>query len=93
MVGTTEVVATSRAASTTGTTSVAVAHVTVGACAQVGVEVVTTTPCRTVATVTVLVVTIVATDVFEVVGQGEQEVTVVSCITVVIPIGGRITTN
>ena len=52
----------------------------------------TATPCGTIAVVTVLVV---ATDshVLVVVGQREQEVVAATCPTIVIPVGGRITTD
>ena len=92
MVFTTEVVATRAGPSATCATSITITKVTVGAGCQVGVEVMTATPSGAVAVMTVLVVS-ANSCMFIVVRQREQEVTSASCPTVVVPVGGRITTD
>ena len=94
-VGSAEVIATGGTG--TNTTVIATAKVAVLVASNVGAvtgnKVVTTAPGGTVAAGTILVVTIVATGMFEVVGQREQEVRIVSCVATVVPVGGRITTD
>ena len=82
-VGATEVITTCRATIATTATLVVISKVAVGATCQVGVEVMTTTPCGTIAVVSVQIVTVAVPAVFVVVGQREQEAAVVTEVTVV----------
>ena len=90
---TTEVIATGGATIATCTTTEAIADVAIGTTCKVGIEVMTTTPGWTIAIVIVLVTSIPIVGVFEVVGQGEQEVVPISRVTRAIPLGCSITTN
>ena len=93
-VGTAEVIATGGTG--TNTTVIAIAKVTVLVASNVGAvtgnKVMTTAPGRTVATRAILVVS-AARSMLEVVGQREQEVRIVTCVTTTSPIGGGIATD
>ena len=82
VVTSTEVIATGAACIASCTTAEAIANIAIGTGCQVGLEVMSTTPCRTIAAVVVLVVTIAIPTVFVVVGQREEEVGAVTGVTV-----------
>ena len=91
--GSTEVIATLGAAFTAHAAQEAVSEVAGGAGCQVGIEVMTATPCGTIAVVVVLVVTSLVPAMSEVVGQGEQEVGTVSGVSSSVPLCDSITTD
>ena len=89
----TEVIATSRTSIATCTTEIVVTEITGCTGRQVRVEVMTTAPCGTVAVMAVLVITITIPSMLVVIGQREQEVTAVTCVTGMVPLAYCITTD
>ena len=85
-IGTTEVIATCGATIASNTTPIYMTEVTVTAGCQVGVEVMTTTPCGTIGIIVIHIVIVLVAAVFKVVGQGEQETS--CCIVVVVVSAG-----